>query len=61
MAIGHEGCSHTRTLGRKRVVVSNDEEAPPLKRMCSGRITLNSERSSLEAFPHDILVIIKIS
>ncbi|TKY71626.1 F-box protein [Spatholobus suberectus] len=59
MAIGLEGHSYTRTLGRKRVVISNNEEASPqvtpLKRMCSGRISLNSERSPLEALPQEIL------
>ncbi|KAK7362948.1 hypothetical protein VNO77_05073 [Canavalia gladiata] len=63
--LGFEGYSYTRTLGRKRVVVSNNAEASsldsnspmtPLKRMCSGRITFNSERSRLEGLPLDILI-----
>ncbi|RDY12736.1 F-box protein, partial [Mucuna pruriens] len=61
MAIGLAGYSYARTLGRKRVVGSNNVEASPrvttpLKRMCSGRISLKSERSHLEALPLDILV-----
>ncbi|XP_020221505.1 F-box protein At1g61340 [Cajanus cajan] len=62
MSIGLEGFSYTLTLGRKRVVVSNNVEASPqvtnpLKRMCSSdRISLNSEASPLEALPQDILV-----
>ncbi|KAJ1388097.1 F-box-like domain superfamily [Sesbania bispinosa] len=65
MALGFEGYSYTRALGRKRVVVSNNVEASPLdsspvmtplKRVCSGRITINEERSRLEALPLDILI-----
>ncbi|XP_027347737.1 F-box protein At1g61340-like [Abrus precatorius] len=65
MALGFEGYSYTRALGRKRVVVSNNGESSsldsnsamtPLKRMCSGRINFNSERSRLEALPLDILI-----
>ncbi|OIV91635.1 hypothetical protein TanjilG_09047 [Lupinus angustifolius] len=44
----------TRTLGRKRVEAS--PPASPLKRMCSGGITFNSDKSPLEALPLDILV-----
>ena len=55
----------TQTLGRKRVVIFNNVEAPSpvalLKRMCSDRITLNYERSPLEALPPDILVNFEVS
>ncbi|KAK7327969.1 hypothetical protein VNO77_22063 [Canavalia gladiata] len=60
MAIGLTSYSHTRTLGRKRVLVSNNFEsssqAPPLKRICSDRISQISERFPLEVLPWDILV-----
>ncbi|XP_061350530.1 F-box protein At1g61340-like [Gastrolobium bilobum] len=61
MEIGFEGYCYTRALGRKRVLVSNNvEDSPlnpnPLKRTCSGRMTLNSEISRLETLPHDILI-----
>ena len=70
MALGFEGYSYTRALGRKRVVVSSNVEASPLdshpvmaplKRVCSGRFNFNSERSPLEALPLDILVRVPIS
>ncbi|KAK7319606.1 hypothetical protein RJT34_04329 [Clitoria ternatea] len=63
--LGFEGYSYTRALGRKRVVVSNNVETSsidsnsgvtPLKRMCSGKITFNCERSRLEALPLDVLI-----
>ncbi|CAL0309422.1 unnamed protein product [Lupinus luteus] len=44
----------TRTLGRKRVEAS--PPVSPLKRLCSGGITFNSDKSPLEALPLDILV-----
>lgn len=66
MALGFESYSYGRALGRKRVVVSNNnaEASPlgsspvmaPLKRVCSGRFSFNSERSRLEALPQDVLV-----
>nr|AFK39960.1 unknown [Lotus japonicus] len=62
MALGFEGYSFARTLsmGRKRVVVTNNVEndsvMTPLKRVCSGRINFNSERSRLEALPLDVLI-----
>ncbi|XP_047161626.1 F-box protein At1g61340-like [Vigna umbellata] len=61
MAIGLADYSNTLTLGRKRVVVSNDVEASPqvttpLKKICSRGILSISEMSPLEALPQDILV-----
>ncbi|CAJ1961538.1 unnamed protein product [Sphenostylis stenocarpa] len=61
MAIGLADYSNTLSLGRKRVVVSNDlEPSPqvttPLKRIRSGEISLNSEMSLFEALPQDLLV-----
>ncbi|XP_061352392.1 F-box protein At1g61340-like [Gastrolobium bilobum] len=60
MALVHGDNGYTGTLGRKRVMVSNNGEASPpltpLKRMFSGRITLNSESSSLKTLPQDILI-----
>ncbi|TKY59344.1 F-box protein [Spatholobus suberectus] len=65
MALGFEGYSYTTALGRKRVVLLNNVEASslnsnsamtPLKRVCSEKITSNSERSRLEALPLDILI-----
>ncbi|KAK7412272.1 hypothetical protein VNO78_03724 [Psophocarpus tetragonolobus] len=61
MAIPLDSYCYTLTLGRKRVVVSNDVETSPqvttpFKRMCSKKISPNSERSLLEALPQDILV-----
>ncbi|KAF1882236.1 hypothetical protein Lal_00038882 [Lupinus albus] len=44
----------TRTLGRKRVEAS--PPVSPSKRICSGGITFNSDKSPLEALPLDILV-----
>ncbi|XP_028788716.1 F-box protein SKIP27 [Neltuma alba] len=62
MALGFGG--YTRSLSRKRIVVStNVDTSPldsssvtPLKRMRSGTFTLNSEKSRLEALPQDILI-----
>ncbi|KAK7246590.1 hypothetical protein RIF29_41459 [Crotalaria pallida] len=54
MAMEPVDYSCTRTLGRKRVEAS--PSVTPLKRMCSGRITLNSDKSPLEALPLDILI-----
>ncbi|KAI4296623.1 hypothetical protein L6164_036569 [Bauhinia variegata] len=62
MALGFGG--YTQTLGRKRVVISNNVEASehdstsmaPLKRQCSGILIVNSERSRLEALPMDVLI-----
>ncbi|XP_054790304.1 F-box protein SKIP27-like [Prosopis cineraria] len=62
MALGFG--SYTRSLSRKRIVVSTDVEASPLdsssvtplKRMRSGTFILNSERSRFEALPQDILI-----
>ncbi|QCD76686.1 F-box protein At1g61340-like [Vigna unguiculata] len=61
MAIGLVDYSNTLTLGRKRVVVSNDVEASPqvttpLKKICSREISSKSQMSPLEAIPQDILV-----
>ncbi|CAJ1936326.1 unnamed protein product [Sphenostylis stenocarpa] len=57
MALGFEGYSYTTALGRKRVVLlHNKEGSSPLKRMCSEKITIDSERSPLEALPFDILL-----
>lgn len=65
MAIGLANYSNTLTLGRKRVVVSNNVEASPelttpLKKICSRGILSISEMSLLETLPQDILVIIEI-
>jgi len=65
MAIGLVDYSNTLTLGRKRVVVSNDVEASPqvttpLKKICSREISSKSQMSPLEAIPQDILVITEI-
>lgn len=54
----------TRGLGRKRIVFSSNAEASPgdsamrapLKRQCSGRLSVCSGGSALEALPQDILV-----
>ncbi|KAK4271428.1 hypothetical protein QN277_020128 [Acacia crassicarpa] len=62
MALGFGG--YTRSLSRKRIVVSTDVEASPqdsssmtpLKRMRSGAFTPNSEKSRLEELPQDILI-----
>lgn len=65
--LGFEGYSYTTTLGRKRVVLSNNAEVSslnfnsmtaPSKKMCGEKIsfTAESERSLLEALPHDILI-----
>ncbi|AES90432.1 hypothetical protein MtrunA17_Chr4g0048291 [Medicago truncatula] len=63
MTLGFDTYSYGRALGRKRVVVSNNDEAfesnpvtVPLKRMCSGRFDTISEKSRLEALPQDLLV-----
>ncbi|KAK7331865.1 hypothetical protein VNO80_28606 [Phaseolus coccineus] len=61
MAIGLADYSNTLTLGRKRVVVSNDVEASPQvstpsKKICSREISSKSEMSLLEALPQEILV-----
>ena len=69
MALGFEGYSYTTTLGRKRVVLLHNEASSlnsnsavnPLKRMCSGKFTFDSERSRLEALPLDVLVSMPIS
>ncbi|KAF7803550.1 F-box protein [Senna tora] len=62
MALGFAG--YTRSLSRKRIAISNNVEVSPLdsnsttplKRMRSGILTVNSERSRLEALPEDILI-----
>ncbi|KAE9599308.1 hypothetical protein Lal_00043858 [Lupinus albus] len=54
MALELVDYSCTKTLGRKRVEAS--PSATPLKRVCSGGITFNSENSPLEALPLDILI-----
>lgn len=63
MTLGFDTYSYGRALGRKRVVVSNNDEPSesnpvtvPLKRMCSGRFNSISEKSRLEALPQDLLV-----
>ncbi|KAG5010532.1 F-box protein [Glycine soja] len=64
MTLGFEGYSYTTTLGRKRVVLLHNEASSlnsnsavnPLKRMCSGKFTFDSERSRLEALPLDVLI-----
>ncbi|KAL9329278.1 hypothetical protein ACSQ67_004281 [Phaseolus vulgaris] len=57
MALGFEGYSYTTALGRKRVVsLHNGEVLSPLKRTRSEKITLDSERSLLQALPLEILV-----
>ena len=57
MALGFEGFSYTTALGRKRVVLlHNGEVLSPLKRTRSEKITLDSDRSPLEALPLEILV-----
>ncbi|KAL2341956.1 hypothetical protein Fmac_009896 [Flemingia macrophylla] len=61
MSIRIEGFSYTLTLGRKRVVVSNygntsPQMTNPSKKICSDKISFNSEGSLLEALPQDILV-----
>jgi len=61
MALGFEGYSYTTALGRKRVVsLHNGEVLSPLKRTRSEKITLDSERSLLQALPLEILVSIAI-
>ncbi|RDX75772.1 F-box protein, partial [Mucuna pruriens] len=64
MSLGFEDYNFTKALGRKRVVLLNNvgassldsnSEIRPLKRMCSEKITPNSERSPLEALPLDVL------
>lgn len=59
------GCvKYTRGLGRKRVVISSNVDASPsgsamratLKRQCSGRLSVGSGKSALEALPQDVLV-----
>lgn len=60
---------YTRTLGRKRIVVSNNGEAAPMdsspmspsKKLCGDRMVVDSERSRLEALPQDVLVSPKFS
>lgn len=55
---------YTRALGRKRILISNNFEASPIdsapkissKKRCGERMTLESERSLLEALPQDILI-----
>jgi len=59
MAIGLADYSNTLTLGRRRVVVSNDmkvspQVTSPLKKICSRGM------SSLDDLPREILVIIEI-
>ncbi|XP_027338118.1 F-box protein At1g61340-like [Abrus precatorius] len=58
MSIGLPDYTYTRTLGRKRVVVSNNVEAFPrdAKRICSCRISQNSGTFPLEALPLDIMI-----
>lgn len=66
MALGFVGCP--RALGRKRVAISNNAEnsridsdvMTPLKRMYSGKMDVNFERSPLEALPQDILVSVEV-
>ncbi|OWM85209.1 F-box protein SKIP27-like isoform X1 [Punica granatum] len=59
------GCvKYTRGMGRKRIVIfSNVETSPddsamhaPLKRQCSGRLSIESDKSALETLPQDILI-----
>jgi len=72
MTLGFDTYSYGRALGRKRVVVSNNDEASSLeidsnprmvslKRMCSGRFNSVSEKSRLEALPQDLLVSFEIN
>ncbi|CAK8577800.1 unnamed protein product [Lathyrus sativus] len=68
MDSGFNSCSYCGTLGRKRIVVSNnyegssdeeDESIPvrsPLKRMCSGKFNSVYDKSRLEALPQDVLI-----
>ncbi|KAK7400483.1 hypothetical protein VNO78_11691 [Psophocarpus tetragonolobus] len=66
MALGLEGYTYTTALGRKRVVLlhnvggasspNSNSGMTSLKRMCSEKINLNSERSRLETLPLDILI-----
>ncbi|OWM77531.1 hypothetical protein CDL15_Pgr016929 [Punica granatum] len=59
------GCvKYTRGLGRKRIVISSNAETSPsdsamgapLKRQCSGRLSVESDKSALETLPQDILI-----
>lgn len=62
MTVGFDGLTYTLTLGRKRVVVSDDVKVSPrLKRIYRDRVSLNSKRSLLDALPQDVLVIVKFS
>ncbi|KAG4960524.1 hypothetical protein AAZX31_13G228800 [Glycine max] len=57
MTVGFDGLTYTLTLGRKRVVVSDDVKVSPrLKRIYRDRVSLNSKRSLLDALPQDVLV-----
>ncbi|KAK4783552.1 hypothetical protein SAY86_007926 [Trapa natans] len=55
--LGFVSVNYTRGLGRKRIVISSDAAArAPLKRQCSGRVSVFARSSALETLPQDILV-----
>ncbi|GAU41745.1 hypothetical protein TSUD_85840, partial [Trifolium subterraneum] len=66
MSLGFDSYSYGRALSRKRIVVSINDEASheidsiqvtsSLKRLCSGKFNLISEKSRLESLPQDLLV-----
>jgi hypothetical protein len=67
MSLGFDSYSYGRALSRKRIVISNNDEASSheidsiqvtssLKRICSGKFNLISEKSRLESLPQDLLV-----
>ncbi|KAK4797507.1 hypothetical protein SAY86_029833 [Trapa natans] len=55
--LGFVSVKYTRGLRRKRIVISSDAAARvPLKRQCSGRLSVFAGSSALETLPRDILV-----